>query len=533
MKQLFTLALGLLCSLGIFAQDVNFSEHVAPIIYDNCTRCHRVGEVAPIPFTNYQEVANFGTTIEYVTQIKYMPPWPPNRDYSHFIGERFLTDEEIQTISDWVSGGMPQGDPALEPDLPTFATGSQIGTPDVVIEMEESYTVAGNNQDDYRVFVLPTNFAEDKEIAAMEFRPGNNSAVHHVLFGYDLSGAAAARDAQSPDVYGYQSFGDFGINQAIYLAWTYVPGNQPLVFPEGIGQTLPAGADLLIQVHYAPLPTEETDQSSINVFFKGSDDEIEREVTQSMTLPGDLPGGWNQFYIPPETTRTFTALGADEQGANTISTDVSLISVLPHAHYLGRYYEVFAVTPSGDTLNIIQIEDWDFNWQGAYTLERMLKIPAGSRLYTTANYDNTSSNSNNPSNPPVGVGWGDGTNDEMLVVFYYYVPYQEGDENIVLGNLPVSVIDRPSPTGSLLHPPSPNPVNDRVTLNFELARNERLSFDLFNQSGQRLAVLSADRQWGSGAQTVQFDLSRFAAGSYFIRMNGEGYGTTAKVVINR
>lgn len=532
-KLFFLLICCLSCRVDLSAQEVNFSEHVAPIIYENCTRCHRAGEVAPIPFTNYQEVADFGTTIQYVTQINYMPPWPPNRDYSHFVGERSLTDEEIQTISDWVSGGMPQGDSTLEPALPVFATGSQIGTPDLVLEMEESYTVAGNNQDDYRVFVIPTNFSENREIAAMEFRPDNSRAVHHVLFGYDLSGAAAARDAQSPEVYGYSSFGDFGINQAVYLSWTYVPGSQPLVFPEGLGQTIPAGADLLIQVHYAPLPTAETDQSSINVFFKSAADEIEREVQQAMTLPGDLPGSWGDFYLPPGTTRTFTALGADGNGTSTIPVDISLISVGPHAHYLGRSYEVYAVTPAGDTLNIIQIEEWDFNWQGTYTLERMLKIPAGSRLYTVAEYDNTANNPNNPANPPVGVGWGEGTNDEMLVVFFYYVSYQDGDEDIVLGNMPVSVTDRASPTGSLLHPPTPNPLSDAVNLNFELLRAEHLSFDLFNQAGQRLAVLAATREWESGTQSVRFDLSRFATGTYFIRMNGAGYGTTAKIVIAR
>jgi hypothetical protein len=489
--------------------------------------------VAPIPFTNFEEVSAFGTTIQYVTQIKYMPPWPPNRDFSNFVGERFLTDEEIQTISDWVSDGMPQGDPALEPSLPVFPVGSQIGTPDLVIEMEEPYTIAGNNQDDYRVFVLPTNFGEDREIASLEFRSGNSRAVHHVLFGYDLSGAAAARDAQSPNVYGYPSFGDFGVDQAVYLGWSYVPGAFPLIYPQGLGQTLPAGADLLIQVHYAPLPTQETDQSSINVFFKGAEDPIEREVLQSMVLPQDLPGGWGSFYIPPETTRTFTALGADGYGANTISQDISLISVLPHAHYLGKSYEVYAVTPQDDTLNIIQIEDWDFNWQGTYTLDRMLKLPAGSQLYTTADYDNTSSNPNNPSSPTIGVGWGEGTTDEMFVVFLYYVPYQEGDEDIIIGDLPLRIEEQRSPTGSNFYPPTPNPARSDFQVNFELAKSEVLSFDLFNASGQRVGVLSANQQWAAGPHSITINAAAYPSGAYLVKMSGSGYNLIQKVVLLR
>ena len=198
--------------LGFFIANgqVNFSEHIAPIIYNNCTSCHRQGEVGPMQFTNYEEVATWGTMIKYVTEIKYMPPWKPNLEYSHFVGERGLTDAEIQLIADWVAAGTPQGNPGLEPPLPNFPSGSQLGTPDLVLEMSEDYFIEGNNEDDYRVFVLSTGLTEDKEIAAIEFRPGNRRAVHHALIAYDLDGEAAALDAQSSE-YGYPSFGDFGV----------------------------------------------------------------------------------------------------------------------------------------------------------------------------------------------------------------------------------------------------------------------------------------------------------------------------------
>ncbi|MEM6378570.1 MAG: cytochrome c, partial [Bacteroidota bacterium] len=258
MKRLMIISLlfviGLSTSNTATAQ-INFSEHIAPIIYDNCTSCHRQGEVGPMPLTSYEEVSSWAPMIEYVTAIKYMPPFPPDETYSHFLYEKSLTNEQIQMIADWVDAGTPQGDPSLEPPLPTFPTGSQIGTPDLVLTMKEAHTITGNNQDDYRVFVLPTGFTEDKEIAAIEFRPGNKRAVHHVLFAYDLSGKAAALDDATPE-YGYYSFGDFGVEDVFNSTWGYVPGTSPLVYPEGIGEIIPAGADLLIQVHYAPLPTD-------------------------------------------------------------------------------------------------------------------------------------------------------------------------------------------------------------------------------------------------------------------------------------
>ncbi len=416
---------------------VTYSEHVAPIIYENCTNCHRAGEIGPFPLTNYSEASSWASMIKFVTQSKYMPPWSPDVNYSHFVGEKTLTDAEIQTIADWVDNGAPQGDPSLEPPLPNFSTGSQVGTPDLVLQMAQPHNITGNFKDDYRVFVIPSGFSNNKEIASLEFRPGNASVVHHVLFAYDLTGTAAAMDAATSE-YGYVSFGDFGFNEAVFLPWIYTPGNDPLVLPEGIGEIIPANADLLIQVHYAPVGIDQTDQSSINVFYKDVTDPIVREIQTGITSPADIiGGGFGSFFIPPNDVKTFEAEGTSNLiGISQVPTnqDISMIGINPHMHLLGKSYEIYAVTPTNDTINLINIPDWDFNWQGAYTFEKMVKIPANSQWFTKAVYDNTSNNPSNPNFPPQTVTWGDNTGDEMLIVFYYYVPYQNGDENIYLGN---------------------------------------------------------------------------------------------------
>ena len=521
-----------LLPLMAFSQ-INFSEHIAPIIYENCTSCHRAGEIGPIPFTNYQEVKDWAGMIQYVTEIKYMPPWPPEAEYRHFVNERVLTEGQIHKIADWVAAGTPEGDPTLEPELPTFPTGSQIGVPDLVLEMEEAHDVVGNNQDDYQIFVLPMGFTEDKEIASIEFRPDNKRAVHHVLYAYDVTGQAAALDAATPD-YGYYSFGDFGFDEAVYLSWAYVPGNLPIIYPKGIGEIIPAGADLLIQVHYAPLPTDETDQSSINIFFKDADDPIERPIIVGTVLPFNLPGGWGSFQIPADEEITFKATSFYE-GDNWftgVNYNISLISIDAHSHYLGTSYEMFAVMPAGDTLPLLKIPNWDFNWQGTYTFNKMIKLPAGTELYTIASYDNTSDNPSNPSFPPIDVSWGEGTQDEMLLSGIYYVPYEEGDENIELGNDgTTSTVEVNATTNSLLYPPTPNPTNGDFKVSFYLEQKENLQFDLFDINGKHIKTLYQQAVWTNGGHTFNVNTSDLIQGNYFIKMTGENYILSQKLLV--
>ena len=194
--------------------DITFTEDISPIIYNNCTSCHRPGESGPMSFTSYSEVASMAEMIKEVTQNNYMPPWPPDPNYtSHsLLDERFLTEEEKTLISEWVSQGYPEGDPTLEAAIPLFPEGSAIGEPDYVFEMEEEYFIEGNNTDDYRVFVFPTGFTEDTYIRSIEFRPDNREAVHHAIIMADNTGVGASLDAESPDILGYESFGGFSLD---------------------------------------------------------------------------------------------------------------------------------------------------------------------------------------------------------------------------------------------------------------------------------------------------------------------------------
>ena len=404
------------CLLSFFSfSQVNFSEDISPIIYNNCTECHRPDQSGPMSFTNYLEVASLGSMIEYVTQSGYMPPWHADTEYSTFIGERGLTDEEIGLISEWVSNGMPQGDPSLEASIPDFPEGSAIGIPDAVFTMEEEYLIEGNNQDDYRVFVFETNFPEDKYLKSIEIIPGNYAAVHHVLVNID-DGACAAIDASTPE-YGYECESGFCTGEIPQLSAGYTPGMVPPLWNNDVGMLLPAGADISIQMHYAPSPIAQYDQSSINLFFK--DEPVLREV-QVLTIVD------TQLLVPAnEVYEHYVSFEIEE--------DISLISILPHMHLIGKSWLVYAEN-NGDTIPIISIPEWDFNWQNFYQPEYMLKLPQGYTLHAYAVYDNTASNPLNPNDPPQDISWCDYTTCEMFFLPFSYVPYQEGDENIYLGN---------------------------------------------------------------------------------------------------
>ena len=398
----------------LFSQ-VNFSEHISPLIYNNCTECHRVGQSGPMSFTSYEEVASLGFMIKLVTQTGYMPPWHADPEYVNFLGERFLTDQEKQLISDWVDSGMPQGDPDLEASMPEFPEGSAVGEPDFVLTMEEEYLIEGNNQDDYRVFVFETNFSEDKYLKSIEIIPGNYAAVHHVLINID-EGACAAIDASTPE-YGYECESGFCTGEVPQLAAGYTPGMVPPLWNNDIGMLLPAGADISIQMHYAPSSIDQYDQSSVNLFFK--EQPVLREVQVETIIDTELLIPANEIY--------------EHYVSFEIEEDISLISILPHMHLIGKSWLVYAEN-NGDTIPIISIPEWDFNWQSFYQPKYMLKLPQGHTLHAYATYDNTSNNFSNPNSPPQDMFWCDYTTCEMFFLPFAYVPYQEGDENIYLGN---------------------------------------------------------------------------------------------------
>ena len=522
MKKIFALAFVFGFLFQAEAQTVTFSEHIAPIIYNNCTTCHRNGEVGPFPLTNYTEVAAWANMIQYVTEIGYMPPWKPNPEFQRYQKEKFLTAEEKQLISDWVNNGTPQGNPALEPELPVFPDGSQVGVPDLVVSYAESYVHPGTNQDIYRYFVIPTGLTEDKNIKSLEFRPGNSRIVHHALIWEDTTGQAAALDASTPE-YGYSGNEGGGIDLNQTTLPGYVPGASPVVYSNGITQKLHAGSDLKLQLHYAPSPIEEIDSSSINIFFE--EEQANRILLNyvMVPLPGVLTNG--PFIIPANETKEF-------HGTFTVPFQASLFSIAPHSHLLGTHWRAFIVKPDGDTIPLIDIPEWDFNWQGDYQFRQLIVVPAGSVIHAYAGYDNTVNNPFNPNNPPQMISWGEGTGDEMFFLPITYLLYQPGDENIVFeeDEDPLAAFNEYK-IKDKLYPVFPSPSADMTTVGFTLETPGKVTLRIFNLSGQLIRNTIDNRMYLPGYHTNKINLSDIESGTYLVEFTKDGVRQTEKLVV--
>ena len=519
---LFIVALALSCS-HIFAQSgaPTWSSNVAKIIYKNCTPCHRSGEIAPFTLESYEQAVDFAYSIKRAVAKKEMPPWPPAKGHGSFVGDRSLTEEEIQTISDWVDADTPSGDLAAAPKLPTFPSGSQLGKPDMVLTMGEKWTVRGNNRDVYRFFVLPTNLLRDRHIKALEFRPGNAAVVHHVLYFLDTTGTARKKDAED-QLPGYSGFGDPGFESAAsFLGW--VPGAQTRFYPPTIGATMYKNSDLIIQVHYAPSTTEQYDQSHVNVFFHENDDV--RQVQEFPMSPNNLVAG-QKFIIPANKVPIFTT-------SYTVPLEISLLGIAPHMHLLGRDCRAFAVTPKGDTINLIKLEQWDFHWQGGYTYKNPVRIPRGSKLFYIATYDNTINNLNNPNNPPKEVRWGEGTTDEMLLCYFHWLPYQPDDETINMDTpIPTSVHDHEQLNG-LDVTVLPNPCRERIRMIIESDQERRATIELLDLSGSCVYHDAPPHMVQQGLSESSINVQNLPAGQYTLRVTTELGATSVPVVIIR
>lgn len=497
------------------AQTVNYSEHIAPILYKHCTPCHRPGEIAPFSLTSYDEAKGWGPMLQYVTGSKYMPPWKPDHNYSSFLGENYLSDDQILLVRDWVQGGMIQGDPAKEPPVPVFPTGSQVGVPDLVLSFSRSYKHIG--ADDYRIMVLPTGLTQDRDLACLEMRPGNSKIVHHALFSFDTTGQAKAKDGQDGQI-GFPNFGAFGIDGQ-YPG--YVPGQKPRYYPDGFGQKMYKNSDLLIQMHYAPTTVEEYDSSTVNIFFAKKP--VTRYIYNYIMLPTELVDG--PFVIPANKVKKF-------HGEFKVPYDVSLLGISPHMHLLGQDWEVYYVTPQKDTVHLVKIDDWDFNWQGTYHFKKLLKVPKGSTIYANATYDNTVDNPLNPNTPPKLVTWGEKTTDEMYYLPFTYVLYRAGDENIEFTELVATNEVTPEGTSSSrLLPVYPNPASGNMTVGFVLERSAKLNIRIFDINGKPVKTIANQRMFDTGFHNLEVDLADAPSGVYYVTLEDKGFRSVQKICL--
>jgi len=416
---------------------VTFSKDVAPIVFKNCVDCHRPGELAPMSLLTYKESRPWAQSIREKVVTRVMPPWHADEHYSRFSNDRKLTQQEIDVIVAWVDQGAKEGNPKdlpPPPPSPRSADGWKIGKPDVVLSMQEEYTLDASGSDEYINFTMPTTFKEDVWIQAAEIHPGNRRVVHHVIaFIQTPQFQAQWKNTQgkpSPQSIFYQdgtlirtkteapAFDDgcsapnggfargSGQEGLGFPLCFYTPGKDMDVFPPGTAKSIPAGSNIVIQVHYSKTTGKvEKDRSSVGLFFAKAPPE--RVLTSFGVIN-------HYFKIPP---------GADNhevKACYTFSRDVELFTLLPHMHVRGKDMKYEAIYPDGRRETVLSVPNYDFNWQTLYKLEKPLAIPKGTKLLVTAHYDNSARNKSNPD-PTKIVRFGDPTYDEMMVGYFDYV----------------------------------------------------------------------------------------------------------------
>jgi len=388
---------------------VTYSRDIAPLIQTRCQNCHRPDQVAPFSLTNYQEAVAHAEMLVEVTQRRIMPPWIPGPGSQRkFVGERQLSDAELTLLKDWFAAGCPEGEPADLPPEPKFAEGWQLGTPDLVVRMPEPFIVPADGPDLLQNFVLPINIPEDKLVAAVEIHPGNRRVVHHAVLFLDDKGQARKLDDVTPEP-GYSNFGGPGFLPSGALGGWSV-GNTARRLPNDMGRYLKKGSDLVVQVHYHPAGQEESDQSEIGLYF------VPKPVEESIRQPAKLVGSiWMANYQMD--------ISAGESSYHRSTTyklpkDVILVGIVPHMHLLGKSMKVTAIRPGQMAETLIDVPEWNYNWQDEYYYEQPFSLPAGTILKVEAVFDNSSENPSNPSSPPQRVTWGEETTDEMLFCFF-------------------------------------------------------------------------------------------------------------------
>lgn len=377
------------CFIGRVARtpptgQITYTRHIARILHQRCVSCHRSGEVAPFALTSYSDVIGWGETIREVIAAGRMPPWHADSQHGRFLNDSRLPDSEKALLSEWIDNGCPEGDTADLPEFPPFAAGWRIPQPQVVYRMPQPFSVPAKGVVEYQYFTIDPGWTEDKWIKAAELRPGNRAVTHHLIAFFHPPGS----DKFDPTEPLFNSIVGFA------------PGMPPSIYPEGIYRRIPKGSKLIIQAHYTPSGSPETDQSELGLVL-ADPQTAKREMTVAAAL------NW-RFLIPP---------GASDhrvEATYTAQEDTLLWALTPHMHLRGKSFRFVANFPSGDSEVLLDVPRYDFNWQNTYILLEPKRLPSGTVVRCFASYDNSETNLVNP-NPKVPVHWGDQTWQEMMV----------------------------------------------------------------------------------------------------------------------
>jgi hypothetical protein len=383
-----------------------FYRDVLPILQQHCQSCHRAGEIGPMQLMSYAQTRPFARAIADSAAKREMPPWFADPAVGHFSNNPSLTQQEIDTLVSWTNAQAPAGDRRAAPPPRQWPEGWMIPQPDAVVRMSKPVVLPAHGDIDYTYEIVPTGFTEDKWVQMSEIQPSSRANVHHAVVYVRPPNSNWLRHAPigvpftGADMTDEQDRQDTRFTQADILL-VYAPGSSPDNWPAGMAKLVPAGSDLVFQMHYMAHGHAASDQSSIGIIFANHPPK-QRVLTLQLTN--------DRFVIPP---------GVDDYRVEvhgSLPNDAVLLSFFPHMHLRGKRFE-YNILRAHKTAEPLLRVNYNFYWQLSYRLAEPRPLPAGTVLQAVAWYDNSKNNPHNPD-PDAAVRWGDQTYDEMMVGFF-------------------------------------------------------------------------------------------------------------------
>ena len=407
-------------------EDVTFYRDVLPILHEHCQRCHSPGQVGPFSLMSYDDACDWMETALEEIDAKRMPPSQVESDVE-LAGTPPPSPADVAMLRQWVASEKPPGDPDDAPrlaPLPDYGAFEEIlGPPDIVIDLPSVPQLGPHGDDVYRNFIYPLNRPDDLRVRAIQLLPRNRAIVHHSLIGYLDSATCvqAVKDHggreglsnpldQMPGFWTDMGAGfkvppvrEDGIPRTSFVSG-YIPGNRSMICPPDVDVIIPAGSDIVAQMHYHRTGKLETDSSQIGLWLDKDPPSVTKKLMSLVFLFGDfqsIPAGVKDYRV---TARY------------TLEHDAAFVGAAPHAHNLAMWMTIQATLP-GKTkpIQLIRLPYWDFNWQSASWLKEPLHLPKGTVIEAEVAYDNTADNPHNPFDPPQTVWLGESTFDEMLL----------------------------------------------------------------------------------------------------------------------
>lgn len=358
------------------------------------------------PLMTFSQAAPRARAIRDSIVAKKMPPWFADPSVGHFANDPSLSTSEIKTLVTWAENGTPPGNPQQAPPALQRTEGWNISPPDVVLAMPKPVSIAPKGDIDYTYEIVPTHFSEDRWVQMAELRPSTREHVHHAVVYIRPPDSKWLRSAPVGVPFTTENLTDEQGRRDTH--WTdsdillvYAPGSSPETWASGMAKFIPAGSDLVIQMHYMAMGHAASDRTSIGLVFA-------KRRPQQRVLTLQLTN--DHFVIPPRDPDYRV------EARGTLPNDATLLRFFPHMHWRGKRFEYNLIHADGRIEPLLKVQ-WNFEWQLGYQLAEPLPLKAGTVLQAVAWYDNSRNNPHNPD-PSQEVRWGEQTYEEMMVGFF-------------------------------------------------------------------------------------------------------------------